>query len=142
MLRVFRANLVLGRPPVNAYASTANVFVGRFMDVREVVVRETDLAVVDEPRIREIAAGENVLLGMQDSPAYRLRRDIVPRSDRGPHRRGLSTRCTNISAEAQGWPPFQTRQWTLNRARGSVQKRSGSNPDARARAWKDSMLYL
>jgi len=70
VLRVFWANLVLGRKLVQAYENSGTVIVTRDADVREVLAREADFAVVYEPRMRAITSGENFFLGMQDSPAY------------------------------------------------------------------------
>ncbi len=70
VLRVFWANLVIRRSFVKAYENSATVLVTRFTDVREVLDRESEFAVVYEPRMRGITAGENFFLGMQDSPAY------------------------------------------------------------------------
>ncbi len=70
VLRVFWANLVIRKVLVKAYPNSGTVLVTRFADVREVLDREADFAVVYEPRMRKITAGENFFLGMQDSPAY------------------------------------------------------------------------
>jgi cytochrome P450 len=70
VLRVFWANLVIGRRLVTAYDNTGTVLVSRDADVREVLEREADFAVVYEPRMRAITSGQNFFLGMQDSPAY------------------------------------------------------------------------
>lgn len=70
VLRVFWANLVLGRRLVAAYDNTGTAIVTRDVDVREVLARDADFLVVYEPRMRRITDGENFFLGMQDSPAY------------------------------------------------------------------------
>ena len=70
VLRVFWANLVIRKVLVKAYPNSGTAIVTRFADVREVLDRESDFAVVYEPRMRKITDGENFFLGMQDSPAY------------------------------------------------------------------------
>ncbi|MEA3410906.1 MAG: cytochrome P450 [Pseudomonadota bacterium] len=70
VLRVFRANLVIGKSLVKAYENKGTAIVTRFADVKEVLDREADFAVVYEPRMRRITAGDNFFLGMQNSPAY------------------------------------------------------------------------
>jgi cytochrome P450 len=70
VLRVFWPNLVLRRKLVRAYDNMGTVIVTRDADVREVLERDDDFAVVYEPRMRAITSGENFFLGMQDSPAY------------------------------------------------------------------------
>ncbi len=70
VLRAFAPNLVLRRSLVSAYPNTATAVVSRFDDIHEVLDREADFEVVYEPRMREITAGENFFLGMQDGPRY------------------------------------------------------------------------
>jgi cytochrome P450 len=70
VLRVFWANLVIGKPLVKAYPNSGTVLVTRSVDVYEVLNREADFAVVYEPRMRRITDGTNFFLGMQDSPQY------------------------------------------------------------------------
>ncbi|MGB5834553.1 MAG: cytochrome P450 [Thiohalocapsa sp.] len=70
VLRVFNANLAISKRLVQAYENAGTVLVTRYDDVREVLERESDFAVVYEPRMRRITAGENFFLGMQRSPAY------------------------------------------------------------------------
>ncbi len=88
VLRGTWPNLVLKRRLIAAYDNTGTAIVTRQADVTEVLEREADFAVVYEPKMRRITAGENFFLGMQDSPAYTrdvsnmriaVRRDDVPR---------------------------------------------------------------
>jgi cytochrome P450 len=70
LLRATLPNLVLSRRLIAAYENTGTVIVTRHADVTEVLERESDFAVVYEPKMRAITAGDNFFLGMQDSPAY------------------------------------------------------------------------
>jgi cytochrome P450 len=70
LLRATLPNLVLSRRLIAAYENTGTVIVTRHSDVTEVLEREADFAVVYEPKMRAITAGENFFLGMQDSAAY------------------------------------------------------------------------
>lgn len=70
LLRAARPNLALKRKLIAAYENTGTVIVTRHADVTEVLERETDFAVVYEPKMRAITASENFFLGMQDSAAY------------------------------------------------------------------------
>lgn len=70
VLRVFWSNVVFGRRLVSAYANAGTAVVTRWADVIEVLERERDFAVVYEPRLRRLTAGENLFPGMQDSPAH------------------------------------------------------------------------
>ncbi|MBV9783889.1 MAG: cytochrome P450 [Acidisphaera sp.] len=70
ILRALSPNLVLSRRLVTAYDSTGTALVTRFSDVVEVLDRDADFAVVYEPKMREITAGSNFFLGMQDSAEY------------------------------------------------------------------------
>lgn len=70
VLRAFLPNLVLSKKLITAYDSTGTALVSRFEDVREVLDRESDFAVVYEPKMRRITDGENFFLGMQDTPRY------------------------------------------------------------------------
>jgi cytochrome P450 len=70
VLRVFWANLVIGKPLVKSYPNSGTVLVTRFVDVCEVLNREAHFAVVYEPRMRRITDGANFFLGMQDSAEY------------------------------------------------------------------------
>lgn len=69
-LRAFLPNLVLSKRLITAYDNTGTAVVTRFEDVREVLDRDGDFAVVYEPKMRKITAGENFFLGMQDTPRY------------------------------------------------------------------------
>ncbi len=70
VLRVFRPNLVIGRSLITAYPNTGTAIVTRYADVREVLARDADFAVVYEPRMRMITGGRNFFLGMADTPDY------------------------------------------------------------------------
>jgi cytochrome P450 len=70
VLRAFWPNLRLSRRVITAYDNTGTAIVTRETDVREVLEREGDFAVVYEPRMRRITDGENFFLGMQDSALY------------------------------------------------------------------------
>lgn len=69
-LRAFAPNLVLKRRFVTAYENGGTAILTRHADVTEVLEREADFAVVYEPKMRLITAGENFFLGMQDSAEY------------------------------------------------------------------------
>jgi cytochrome P450 len=73
-LRAFWPNLRLSRRFITAYDNSGTAIVTREADVREVLEREGDFAVVYEPRMRRITDGENFFLGMQDSALYQ--RDV------------------------------------------------------------------
>jgi cytochrome P450 len=68
--RVFAPNLVLKSTFITAYDNTGTAVVTRYEDVKEVLRRDDDFAVVYEPRMRAITGGENFFLGMADSPEY------------------------------------------------------------------------
>lgn len=70
LMRGLWPNLVLSRRLITAYENTGTAIVTRQRDVVEVLDREADFAVVYEPRMRRITAGENFFLGMQDSADY------------------------------------------------------------------------
>lgn len=84
-LRAFKPNLLLRRKIITAYENTGTAIVTRQRDVIEVLDREADFAVVYEPKMRLITAGENFFLGMQDSADYTrdvsLARLVVKRED-------------------------------------------------------------
>ena len=69
-LRAFLPNLVLSKKLITAYDNTGTAVVTRFEDVHEVLNRDGDFAVVYEPKMRKITAGENFFLGMQETPRY------------------------------------------------------------------------
>lgn len=73
-LRAFAPNLRVSRRLVTAYENTGTAIVTRRSDVTEVLEREADFAVVYEPKMRAITAGENFFLGMQDGADYQ--RDV------------------------------------------------------------------
>jgi len=85
VLRAFKPNLLLKRRLITAYDNTGSAIITRHADVTEVLEREADFAVVYEPRMRAITAGENFFLGMQDSAEYQrdvsLMRLVVRRED-------------------------------------------------------------
>lgn len=85
VLRAFKPNLLLRRKFIAAYENNGTAIVTRYQDVTEVLEREADFAVVYEPKMRLITAGENFFLGMQDSAAYTrdvsLARLVVKRED-------------------------------------------------------------
>ncbi|MGG5822796.1 cytochrome P450 [Falsiroseomonas sp. HW251] len=70
VLRAFWPNLRVGRKLVTAYDNTGTAVVTRRSEVTEVLDREADFAVVYEPKMRAITAGENFFLGMQDGVDY------------------------------------------------------------------------
>ena len=70
LLRGVWPNLVLSRRLITAYENAGTAIVTRQRDVVEVLDREADFAVVYEPRMRRITAGENFFLGMHDSADY------------------------------------------------------------------------
>jgi cytochrome P450 len=70
VLRAFWPNLRVGRKLIAAYENTGTAIVTRRSEVTEVLSREADFAVVYEPRMRAITAGQNFFLGMQDSAEY------------------------------------------------------------------------
>lgn len=68
--RAFWPNPALSRRFITAYANTGTVFVTRYDDVKDVLRRDAEFTVVYGPRMREITAGHNFFLGMQDSAEY------------------------------------------------------------------------
>ena len=70
VLRLFAPNIVLKKQFVTAYPNNGTAFVTRFSDVKDVLERDEDFAVVYEPRMRQITSGANFFLGMQDTPEY------------------------------------------------------------------------
>ena len=70
VLRAFQPNLTLKKTLVTAYESQGTAIVTRATDVYEVLDREADFAVVYEPKMRKITAGENFFLGMQNTAQY------------------------------------------------------------------------
>lgn len=88
VLRVFWSNWVMSRRLVEAYANAGTVIVTRFEDVREVLERDEDFAVVYGPRIARLTAGSSTFAGMQAGPGHEqgsalmhlaVRRDDVER---------------------------------------------------------------
>jgi cytochrome P450 len=69
VLRVFNSNLSMSRRLVEAYANAGTVIVTRFDDVREVLERDEDFAVVYGPRIGRLTAGSSTFAGMQPGQA-------------------------------------------------------------------------
>jgi cytochrome P450 len=70
VLRVFAPNIVLGTKFITAYDNSGTAIVTRYEDVKEVLRRDDDFAVVYEPRMRTITGGNNFFLGMADTPEY------------------------------------------------------------------------
>jgi cytochrome P450 len=70
VMRAFLPVLVIPRPLVRAYPSSATVIVTRRADVLDVLRRDQDFAVVYEPRMRELTGGANFFLGMQPGAEY------------------------------------------------------------------------
>ncbi|MFN3613334.1 MAG: cytochrome P450 [Rubrimonas sp.] len=70
VMRAFLPVLVIPRPLVRAYPSSATVIVTRRADVLDVLRRDQDFAVVYEPRMRELTGGANFFLGMQPGADY------------------------------------------------------------------------
>lgn len=70
LLRGTLPNVVIGKPFIRAYENNGTAIVTRYPDVKEVLARDNDFAVVYEPRMRKITGGENFFLGMQDTPTY------------------------------------------------------------------------
>ena len=65
-LRAFLPNLVMSKKLITAYDNTGTAVVTRFEDVHEVLNRDGDFAVVYEPKMRKITAGENFFCKDQD----------------------------------------------------------------------------
>lgn len=68
--RAFLPTALKAGQGIAAYPNNGTAIVTRHADVIEVLEREEDFAVVYEPRMRRLTAGENFFLGMQDGPAY------------------------------------------------------------------------
>jgi len=68
--RAFAPTLVTAGQGIKAYDNAGTAVVTRQADVVEVLEREADFAVVYEPRMRKLTAGENFFLGMQDGDRY------------------------------------------------------------------------
>lgn len=105
--RAFLPSLALKKTFVTAYENNGTVVVTRYEDVKEVLRRDDDFAVVYGPRMRQITAGENFFLGMQDTPDYTrdvsnmriaVRRDDLP-SIIAPF---AATQANAIVTESQG----------------------------------------
>ncbi len=70
VLRVFAPNLLLKKQLITAYPNSGTAIVTRARDVREVLSRDDDFAVVYAPKMEAITAGSNFFLGMQNTPQY------------------------------------------------------------------------
>ncbi|TVQ91141.1 MAG: cytochrome P450 [Chromatiaceae bacterium] len=70
VLRVWQPIWVIDQRLIGAYANAGTVLVTRRADVLEVLARERCFPVVYEPRLRRLTGGDNLALGMQESPAY------------------------------------------------------------------------
>lgn len=69
-LRALVPNLLIGTRFITAYDNTGTAIVTRFTDVKEVLGRDGDFAVVYGPRMRIITGGEDFFLGIDDTPEY------------------------------------------------------------------------
>lgn len=69
-LRGLLPNLLLRSRFITAYENTGTAIVTRYADVKEVLARDRDFAVVYGPRMRMITGGENFFLGIDDTPEY------------------------------------------------------------------------
>lgn len=69
-LRALLPNLLLRTRFITAYDNTGTAIVTRYADVKEVLARDGDFAVVYGPRMRMITGGEDFFLGIDDTPAY------------------------------------------------------------------------
>ena len=89
VLRAFKPNIVLKRRIITCYENSGTAIITRHSDVTQVLECDADFAVVYEPRMRAITAGENFFLGMQDSAEYTrdvsLMRLIMRREDVPAH---------------------------------------------------------
>ncbi|HBF30006.1 cytochrome P450 [Rhizobium sp.] len=70
VLRVFAPNLLLKKQLITAYPNSGTAIVTLARDVREVLSRDDDFAVVYAPKMEAITAGSNFFLGMQNTPQY------------------------------------------------------------------------
>lgn len=70
VLRAFAPNLLLKKQLITAYANSGTAIVTHADDVREVLARDNDFAVVYEPKMSAITAGSNFFLGMQNTAQY------------------------------------------------------------------------
>ena len=69
-LRGFAPTLAIRKPLIRAYPNTGTVILSRAADVREMLDREEEFAVVYEPKMRKITGAANFFLGMQDGDDY------------------------------------------------------------------------
>lgn len=76
-LRAFAPNLAIDKTLITAYPCTSTVIVSLATDVREVLDRQDDFAVVYEPKMRKITGGANFFLGMQDGDEYQRDTSIM-----------------------------------------------------------------
>lgn len=70
VLRAFAPNLLLKKQVITAYPNSGTAIVTFDADVREVLARDDDFAVVYAPKMEAITAGSNFFLGMQNTPRY------------------------------------------------------------------------
>lgn len=83
LLRAIEPFLLLPFNLVGCYEGKGTLVVTRAADVREVLAREADFAVVYGPRMRKLTGGRDFFLGVQDGPLYRrdteaMRRIVKP----------------------------------------------------------------
>ncbi|GEO98794.1 cytochrome P450 [Methylobacterium haplocladii] len=69
-LRGLLPNLLIGTRFITSYENTGTAIVTRFGDVKEVLARDGDFAVVYGPRMRMITGGRDFFLGIDDTPDY------------------------------------------------------------------------
>lgn len=71
LLRLAQPRLTLPFNLVACYEGQGTLLLTRAADVRELLAREADFAVVYGPRMRELTGGRDFFLGLQDGPDYR-----------------------------------------------------------------------
>lgn len=71
LLRLVQPRLTLPFNLVACYEGQGTLLLTRAADVRDVLAREADFAVVYGPRMRELTGGRDFFLGLQDGPEYR-----------------------------------------------------------------------
>jgi cytochrome P450 len=74
--RAFWPNLGTSRKIITAYANRGTVLLTRFEDVKEMLRRDEDFAVVYGPRMEKITGGANFFLGMQNTSTSNYTRDV------------------------------------------------------------------
>lgn len=71
LLRLVQPRLTLPFNLVACYEGDGTLLLTRDADVRAVLAREADFAVVYGPRMRQLTGGRDFFLGLQDGPDYR-----------------------------------------------------------------------